>query len=126
MPLQVSQCLFARNLDRRLGAGERLLERDLEIEAQVGAARRAAAAAAAAEPEEVAEDVGEVREDVGVEARARPARARHAGVAESVVARALVGVGEHGVGLGRFLELLFGGARRPGLRSGWYFSASLR
>ena len=61
-----------------------------------------------AEAEEVAEDVGEVREDVRVEARTLPAGALHAGVAEPVVARALFGVAEHGVGLGRFLEAFLG------------------
>ena len=35
--------------------------------------------------------------------------AADAGMAEAVVARALVVVAEHGVGLGRFLELLFRG-----------------
>ena len=36
-------------------------------------------------------------------------RAGHAGVPEAIVARALVAVGEHRVGLGRFLEPLLGG-----------------
>ena len=110
-PLAGVAAFFARNLDRRLGAREGLVEGDLEIEAQIGPARRAAApAASAAEPEEVAEDVGEVREDVRVEAGpARSTGARHAGVAEAVVPRALVGVAQDGVGLGGLLELLFGG-----------------
>ena len=38
-----------------------------------------------------------------------PRRAGHARVAEAVVARALVGVAEDGIRLGRFLEPLFGG-----------------
>ena len=40
---------------------------------------------------------------------AAPLAALDAGVAEAVVGRALLGVGEDGVGLGRFLELLLGG-----------------
>src|SRR5690606_1653977 len=60
----------------------------------------------AAESEEVAEDVREVGEDVRVEARAA-LRARDAGMAELVVARTLLGIAEHGVGLGRFLEAFF-------------------
>src|SRR5690606_13174415 len=103
--------LFARNLDRLFAAGVRLVERDLEIEAQVGAAHRPLAArpaAEAAEAEEVTEDVGEVGEDVGVEAARTGALARHPRVAEAVVAGALLGIAEHGVGLGRFLEALLG------------------
>ena len=47
-------------------------------------------------------------EDRRVEAAGAAAR-RDRGMAEAIVARALVGVGEHGVRLGRFLELLLGG-----------------
>ena len=102
-----------RNLQRHLGALGRFLERDLEVVAQVGAALRAAPAAAAgaedvAETEDVAEaaeDVLEPGEDVGVEAAG--GRAAQAGVAEAVVHVALVGVGEHRVGLGRLLEQVF-------------------
>ncbi len=66
--------LFARNLDRRLCAGGRLLEGDLQIVAKVRAALRPAAppprAEDVAEAERVAEpgeDVGKVREDRRVE-----------------------------------------------------------
>ena len=87
-----------------LGAEDGLLEPEVEVVAQVGAAPRAAAAAAEgiAEPEEVAEDVAEVREDRGVEAggSAQP------GVAVGVVALPLLGVAEDAVGLGPLLELL--------------------
>src|SRR4051812_1943993 len=41
--------LFARDLNRGLGPGERFLERDFEVVAQIGSALRAAAAAPAAE-----------------------------------------------------------------------------
>ncbi len=91
----------------------RLLERDLEVVAQVGAALRSAAPPPAAEHVAEAEDVAEPAEDVleagedgGIEA-AR-GRAAETGVTEAVVHVALVGVGEDRVGLGRFLELLFG------------------
>jgi hypothetical protein len=102
--------LFPWNLDRALGAGERLVERDLEVESQVGAARRPAAPAgkAAAEPEKVAENIREVRENVRIEAgSAGPAGSADAGMPEAIVARALVAVAEHRVGFGGFLEPIF-------------------
>ena len=46
-------------------------------------------------------------------------------VAVGVVAPALVRVAEDAVGLGRLLERS-SAALSPGLRSGWYFRASLR
>ncbi len=63
-----------------------------------------------------AEDVAELREDVFHRESAEPAaessgaarRAAHARMAELVVAGALVGVRQHVVGFGRFLELLLG------------------
>src|SRR5258707_448827 len=102
---------FARNLDRGLGARERLFERDLEIEAQVRAPRGSGSAAtAASEAEEVAQDDGKVREDIGIEAGAAAGPgARHAGVAKAVVARALLRVAQHGISLRRFLEAVLGG-----------------
>jgi hypothetical protein len=50
-------------------------------------------------------DVREVGEDRGIEAAG--ADAAHPLVAEAVVARPLVGVGEHRIGFGRLLEALF-------------------
>src|SRR6202035_5152460 len=67
-----------------------------------------APAAAAAEAEEVAQDVGEIGEDGGIEAAAP--HPRHALVAEAIVAGALVAVGEHLVGFRGLLEVLLGGA----------------
>ena len=108
--------LLTRDLDGRFGALRGLLERNLHVVAQVGAALRPAAPAAAAEHvaeaedvAEAAEDVLEVREDGRVDAAAPAGRAGHAGMAEAVVARALVGVGQHRVGFGRFLEALLRG-----------------
>ena len=73
LPPHVSHVSRARDLDVRLGPERGLLERQLEVVAQVGAAPRAAAAAAedVAEAEEVAEDVAEVGEDRRVEAAGR-------------------------------------------------------
>ena len=112
-PLHVSQRLLARDLDRSLGAGGRLLEADLEVVAEIGAALRPAAPPPAAEQvaeaegvAEVGEDVGEVGKDRRIDAAAAAATA-DAGVAEAIVERPLLLVGENGVGLGRFLEFLF-------------------
>src|SRR5262245_45131641 len=100
--------LLARNLNRRLSAFVRLREVDLEVEAQVRAARRAAAASAAsAESKEVAEDVGEVSENVGIESGAGARRTTDARVAEAIVARALLGVAQDGVRFRRLFELVF-------------------
>ena len=93
----------------------RLFERHLQIVAEVCAAlrrratraRRAAAAENVAEAEEVAEYVLDAAEALRAPARAGRRR-RDTGVAEAVVARALLGVGEDGVSLGRLLELLLG------------------
>ena len=89
------------------------VERDLEVVAQVGAALRTAAAAAAAEDIAEAEDVAEAAEDVleagedgRIESAGRRAAERRRGRSGRTVP--LVGVGEDGVRLGRFLELLFG------------------
>src|SRR5262249_57928366 len=95
--------LGARDLDVGLRAEGRLLEGQLEVVAEVGAAAGPAPAAPeeVAEAKEVAEDVAEVREDRGVEAAAP-----EPGVPEAVVALALLGVAEDAVGLGRLLEAL--------------------
>ena len=122
--MQVSQASCRGIWIVGFGAVRRFFERDLEVVAEIGAALRAAAPSAAAEQiaeaEHVAEDVGEVAElveDRRIEARATAGRAAHARVAEAVVGGALLGVGEHAVRFGGFLELLFG-ALSPGLRSG--------
>jgi hypothetical protein len=96
-----------------LGAAGRLVERDLEVVPQVGAALRPAATAASTEEVAEAEDVAEPAEDVlepDEHVRVEPAGARgraDAGVTEAVVQAPLLRVGEDGVGLGRFLEPLF-------------------
>src|SRR5205085_6298862 len=73
------------------------------------AARRGTAAAEhVAEAEEVAEYVLDAAEPLRAPAGRAGRRSGDSGVAEAVVARALLGVGEDGVGLGRLLELLLG------------------
>ena len=105
--------LVPRNLDVGLDALRRLLELDLEVVAKIGAALRAGASAAAAKAENVAEAAEDVLE-AGELRRIEALRAAaDAGVTEAVVARALVAVAEDGVGLGRFLEFLFGASCRP-------------
>src|SRR6185436_48997 len=105
--------LEARYLQRVGGAEGGLLERQLEVVAQIGPRRAAPAAAPppaaeqVAEAEEIAEHVGEVAEGLRVKAGEATLRAQPA-VAEAVVARPLVGVGEHRVSLGRLLEALLG------------------
>src|SRR5438105_1146270 len=95
----------AGNADLRVEAVRGLLERDLQVVAQIGAAKhRRAAATPGAEDltEDVAEDVAEAG------ARSAADVLLDAGVAELVVRRALVRIGEHFVGLLRLLEVLFG------------------
>src|SRR5262249_2245309 len=120
--------LHRRDADLRFGAARGLLERELEVVAQIGAAVHAAAAcpSARAGAEDLAEDVaaggGEPAEAIGP--RAEPARTCgteagrrvHAGVAELVVRRALACVGEHFVGFLRLLEFLFGALVRVPVR----------
>src|SRR3990172_897053 len=95
--------LGPRDLDLRLGPERGLLERKVEVVAQVGAAPRPPPPGEdISEAEEVAQDVAEVGEDRWIEtgARAEP------GVSVGVVALALLGVAEDAVGLRRLLEAL--------------------
>src|SRR6266850_79549 len=110
----VRAVLEAGNGDLLLAAQGGVEKVDLEIEAQVGppapgGARPARPAEEVPErkAEERSEDVLEIGEDLRVEA-AETLGAAEAGMAEPVVAGALLLVGQDGVGLGRFLELLLG------------------
>jgi hypothetical protein len=99
-------------LDLLGDAEDRFLEFEREIFAQIGAALRAGTAASALAAKHIAEDVAEdilkVGEDGGVESAGTTARAAgDAGMTEAVVARALLAVGENGVGLAALLEALF-------------------
>ncbi len=114
-PLAGLAGFLARDLDRRLGAFRRFLERDLEVVAEVGAALRSAAPATAAEeiaePEHAAENVREVAE-LAEDRRIEAGAARggfHAGMTEAVVEAALLGIGQNRIGFGRLLEPIFRG-----------------
>ena len=108
--------LDALDADLLFAAEGSLLKADGDARAQalaalrrVGVRPRAAEAAA----EKAAEDVAEVAEveaarAVGSAARTRAVARVHAGKAELVVARLLLGIGEHLVGLVDLLELLLG------------------
>ncbi len=105
--------LERRDADLRLGTARRLLERQLEVVAKVGAAEHAGAPPAATLPEDLAEDVaeriGEAAEAFGARSTPTPAESRgrvDARVAELVVRRALLRVGEDLVGFLRLLELV--------------------
>src|SRR5262245_16780824 len=105
--------LLPWNLDRRFRALGRLLERDLEVVAQVRTTLRPASSpASGAEDIAKAEDVSEPAEDVlepGEGARIETAgcSAAETGVPEAVVHVPLVGIDEDRVGLSRFLEAFF-------------------
>lgn len=91
-------------------AENRFFEFQRDVLAQVGAALRAAAAARGAseqiaEAEEVTEDVTEILKSGRV--KARRSHAAHAGMAEAVVRRSLVGVCKDRVSLAAFLEFFF-------------------
>ena len=88
-------------------------DRDPEVRPALGADRPPAGAAEEPlEAEDVAQDVGEVAEYRGVEARER--LLADAAVPEPIVLGALLGVREDGVGLGGLLEALLGLPCRPG------------
>ena len=102
----------ARRLDLGGHAEDRVLETDLQVVAQIFAALRPVAAAAGpaaeqiAESEEIAQNIAEVRERVGVEALRR--RILQAGMAVAIVGGALLRVAQDAVGFGGLFELLFG------------------
>ena len=101
---------MGRNIERDGIAGDGLLERQLELVAQIRAAEHLAAAAAPTAAEDVAEHVAEdVAERVG--AAAEPAAslaALHPGMAEPIVGGALVLVGQDLVRFLGFLEVRLG------------------
>ena len=101
--------LFARNLNRFFFTRERFFEWDFEIESEICAAHRTAAPGAAkpaAESKEVAEDVGEIREDVGIES-GRAALTCDAGVTEAIVSLPFFCVAQHRVRFSRLFEFVF-------------------
>ena len=92
------------NLDLGLEPAGGVLQRDLQLVLEVLAAPGAAAAPAAAAGEEALEDVLEERAEALAEVHA----AQTGDGPEAIVLRALVGIGEHGVGLARLLEAVLG------------------
>src|SRR5204863_3826170 len=112
-----------------LGAARSLLQRDLEVVAQVGSAvHRGTAAARLVEDiaEDIAERVGETRETTSP--AAGHARARiDARVTVAVVRGALVGIGQGLVGFLGLLEQLFGlGIIRVAIRMVFHREAPIR
>jgi hypothetical protein len=87
-------------------------ELDGQIFAQIRAALNPAAAASAAsedvaKTEELAEDFAQVLEWRSLETRARTGRGAHSGMTVAVIERALLGISQHRVGFGDFLEAFF-------------------
>ena len=106
--------LLARNLDRRFGAG-RTIPRTRSRGRSAGRSRAAARRAGAGRrrcrrTRRGRRGCRRCPRSRRTRSDRRPARAgaADAGVAEAIVERALVAVGEDRVGLGRLLELLFG------------------
>src|SRR5665213_570842 len=103
--------------DLRGLALERFLEADFHVVAQIRTALAALAtpaAAAAAHAEQVLENIGKGRGEVGAEAvRAAACPLLERGMTEAVIGRALVAVLENVIGLVEFFELVlaFGVAR---------------
>ena len=86
---------------------------DGQVLSQIRAALHPAAATPTAsegiaKAKELAEDVAEVLERGGVETPTGTARIAHSRMAEAVIERPLLRVGQHGVGFGDFLEAFFG------------------
>ncbi len=111
---------LGRDVERDGIAGDGLLERQLELVAQIRAAKHLAAAAAPARAEDVAEHVAEnVAEGVGAAAEptARSLAALDSGMTEPIVGRALVLVRQDLVGFLGLLELRLR-LGLPGFRSG--------
>ena len=103
----IAAALEAGDRDRRFHAMRRVLERDLHPVDEIAAA--GGPPGRASEPEDAVEEIREVAEDRRVEARepsVRPGPRSHAGVPELVVARPLLGIRQHGVGLRRLAEFL--------------------
>src|SRR3954466_7690660 len=80
-------------------AGECLLEADLHVVAQVGAALAAGTAARARHAKDALEQIGERRTKIGAEAGSRCRALLERGVAEAVIGGALLRILEHLVGL---------------------------
>jgi hypothetical protein len=101
----------AADADLFFGAEYRLFEFEMQIFAKICAALGAAATASSlaggvAKSEDVAKNIAEVLKNGGIESGGSSTAAQ-AGVAEAIVDGTLLAIGEDGVGLGDFLELIF-------------------
>ena len=103
-----------RHADRGVLAGKGLLQPDLEIVAQIGAALAAVGGARAAAPARIAEEgIEDVRHEVGeIRAAAAAAAILEGRMAEAVIGGALLAVLQDLIGLVQFLELGLGRRRR--------------
>ena len=104
---------MASNGNARLGPEECFLELERQIFAKIGAALHARATAATtatpehvAESKELSEDIAEILECCGIEARPPPTAAQSS-MSVAIVGGSLVRIGEHGVSLAHFLEFFF-------------------
>ncbi len=100
------------NRDLRILAAKGVFQRDRHVVAQIRTALRTAAPAPgcrAAEhlSKDGIEDIGGIHAPERI-ATARPRSALKGGMAEPVIGRALLLIGEHGIGLVNFLELFLG------------------
>lgn len=103
---------MAANDNRRFLSEKCLLEFQRDVFAQIGAALNAIAAASSAakqvaKAEELAEDIAEVLEYGGIETAASGADTAQPGMPETIIDGPLFRVGEDGISLAHFLELLF-------------------
>ena len=112
--------LPARNLDLGFEARRGLLQGNLHVVAQIGAALGPRTPAApppeyVADAKQIAQDVFEIRKDRGGEIGRIATRVVYARVPEAVVRGALLRVGQHAVGFRDLLEPLFGFIRVLGI-----------
>jgi hypothetical protein len=108
VPLQVLHSASDGNLDLGLGAENRLLQIELELVAQIGAAKHLRSAALAA-GEDIAEHLAEDVAEGLAGAESAAASAFEPGMAELIVDRALLRVGQDLIGFLGLLELVFRG-----------------
>jgi hypothetical protein len=102
----------AANVDLRLGSEDRLLEVQIDVLAEIGAALRTAALSTSAaehfaDVEEVAKDIAEILEGRRIEAACSTCGVSNSGMAETVVKRTLLTVSENGVGFTAFFKFFF-------------------
>jgi len=102
----------AADADLFFGAEYRLFEFEMQIFAKICSSLGAAATASplaggVAKSEDVAKNIAEVLKDSGIESGGSSSATAQARVAKAIVDGTLLAIGEDGVGLGDFLELIF-------------------